>query len=123
MGTVSQLKPVEMDLETWQSRLESELTRFVDFIVENYSPQKIILFGSFAEGTPQIWSDIDLVVIQETNERFLDRSKEILSSLMPKVGLDLLIYTPAEFERLCQERKFFSEKILGKGKILYEQSN
>ncbi|MBC8497033.1 MAG: nucleotidyltransferase domain-containing protein [Anaerolineales bacterium] len=112
-----------MDLDTWQSRLESELARFVDFIVTHYSPQKIILFGSLAEGTSRLWSDIDLVVIRDTNERFLDRSKELLSSLMPKVGLDLLIYTPAEFEQLCQERKFFREKILKKGKVLYERSN
>jgi len=112
-----------MDLDTWHSRLESELIRFVDYIVENYSPQKIILFGSFAEGVSQLWSDIDLVVIRETDERFLDRSKEILSSLMPKVGLDLLIYTPEEFEKLCQERKFFSETIVGRGKVLYEQGS
>ncbi len=123
MSVVSGLKPVEMDLDTWQSRLESELARFVDFIVTHYSPQKIILFGSLAEGTSRLWSDIDLVVIRDTNERFLDRSKELLSSLMPKVGLDLLIYTPAEFEQLCQERKFFREKILKKGKVLYERSN
>ncbi len=123
MSTISQLKPVEMDLETWHSRLESELTRFVEYIVDNCSPQKIILFGSFAEGTSRLWSDIDLVVIRETDERFLDRSKELLSSLMPKVGLDILVYTPAEFEQLCQERKFFREIIVGQGKVLYEQSN
>jgi hypothetical protein len=41
--------------------------------------------------------------------------------LQPRVGIDILVYTPVEFENLCKERAFFREEILGKGKILYEQ--
>ncbi|MFH1633631.1 MAG: nucleotidyltransferase domain-containing protein [Chloroflexota bacterium] len=119
MSTLQTLEPIEMDLNTWKARLESELARFVDLIIEHFSPKKIILFGSFAEGKPRIWSDIDLVVIKETDDRFLDRSKDLLPLLMPRVGLDLIVYTPAEFDQLCQERKFFQDEILEKGKVLY----
>ena len=42
--------------------------------------------------------------------------------LRPRIGLDLLVYTPDEFEQLCRERPFFRDEVLGKGKVLYEQS-
>ncbi|MBS1250403.1 MAG: hypothetical protein MAG431_01997 [Chloroflexi bacterium] len=123
MDTVKELKPIEMDLDTWKTRLDSELERIVALIIENYHPQKIILFGSLANRQQRLWSDIDLVVIHETNDRFIDRSKDWLPLLMPQVGLDLLIYTPSEFEELCQERTFFKEDIIEKGQVLYERPN
>lgn len=72
-------------------------------------------------GTTHEWSDLDLVIIKETTQRFLDRTKEVIQLLQPRVGIDILVYTPVEFEKLCQERAFVQEEILGKGKILYEQ--
>ena len=41
--------------------------------------------------------------------------------LRPRVGVDILVYTPAEFERLSHERAFVRNEIVGKGKVLYEQ--
>ena len=122
MVTETNLKPIEMDESTWTANLEAELSRVVKHIVERSSPQKIILFGSFAQGDARIWSDLDLVVIKETDEDFLDRSRDLLAGIMPRVGLDILVYTPEEFQQLCQERKFFQKEIVEKGKVLYEQS-
>jgi len=121
MSATPTLKPIEMDLETWRARLESELARLVDLLVREFSPHKIILFGSLAEGKPRLWSDIDLVVVMDTEKRFLDRSKDILLAFHPHVGVDVLVYTPQEFERLCRERPFFKEEIVGKGEVLYER--
>ncbi|KKC29041.1 putative nucleotidyltransferase [Caldanaerobacter subterraneus subsp. tengcongensis MB4] len=54
--------------------LEDELKRIVNIIIEKCNPEKIILFGSMASGTAKEWSDIDLVVIMETDLRFVDRA-------------------------------------------------
>lgn len=110
-----------MDLDTWKARLESELARFVDLMITRFDPHKIILFGSFAQDNPKVWSDIDVIVIRETDARFIDRGLEIRSAFHPRVGMDILVYTPEEFEHLCFEREFFQQEILKKGKVLYEQ--
>src|SRR5574341_1080583 len=72
---------------------------------EQYAPEKIILFGSYAYGNPRPDSDIDLLIIKDTNERFIDRwftVRQILSAPQLFVGLDTLVVTPAELsERLA----------------------
>jgi uncharacterized protein len=108
---------------TRQNLLQSELTRYIQLLQEHYAPQRIILFGSLATAATSEWSDIDLVIIKETGLRFLDRTKEVLQLLRPKVGLDILVYTPAEFAQMSEERAFVQDEIIKKGKVLYEQSN
>lgn len=119
---IEMLTPVlPTDDVAWRQLLEEELERYVTFLINYYTPTKIILFGSLATGQVRLWSDIDLVVIINTQQRFLDRIKEVLILLRPQVGLDVLVYTPEEFEVLSQERLFFQQEIL-KGKVLYERS-
>ncbi|MCS6950911.1 MAG: nucleotidyltransferase domain-containing protein [Armatimonadota bacterium] len=101
--------------------LEAELQRWVQLLIEHENPQRILLFGSLATGNIEEWSDVDLVIIQETNLRFLDRTREMLRLLNPRVSVDILVYTPEEFERLLQERPFVRHEIWEKGKVLYER--
>lgn len=113
---------IELDaVSDRQQLLLAELNRYVDLLRDFYNPQSILLFGSMVNGTTHEWSDLDLVIIKETTQRFLDRTKEVIQLLQPRVGIDILVYTPVEFEKLCQERAFVKDEILGKGKILYEQ--
>jgi predicted nucleotidyltransferase len=106
-----------------QARLQRELERYLALLIRSGPPEKIILFGSLAKGEVSKWSDLDLVIVQQTDLPFLERSKRVLCLLRPQVGLDVLIYTPEEFEQLSQERRFFREEILDKGKVLYERSS
>lgn len=122
MATETNLKPIEMDEATWTARLGSELTRFIDLLVREFDPVKIILFGSLAEGAPRLWSDIDIVVVRETDKNFIERAMEIQRKFDSNVGVDLLVYTPEEFEHLCAERLFFQQEILRKGKVIYERA-
>jgi predicted nucleotidyltransferase len=111
----------ELDAATTrQQLLESELHRYVAILREYYNPQSVWVFGSMATGAVHEWSDIDLVIVKETTQRFLERSKEVLKLLQPTVGLDVLVYTPAEFAQLCQERMFVQNEIVSKGRVLYE---
>lgn len=61
------------------------------------------------------------MIVAETDLRFLDRIKEAIQLLRPRVGADILVYTPDEFEQLCRERQFFRTEMLEKGKVLYER--
>lgn len=101
--------------------LEAELARYVQLLREQYAPQRILLFGSLISGEIREWSDIDLVIIKETERKFLDRTREVLQLLRPQVGVDILVYTPDEFDQLVQQRAFVRDEIVGKGKVLYER--
>ena len=101
--------------------LEVELARYVQLLREQYAPQRILLFGSLTSGEIREWSDIDLVIIKETERKFLDRTREVLQLLRPQVGVDILVYTPDEFDQLVQQRAFVRDEIVGKGKVLYER--
>ncbi len=110
-----------MTEEQWVARLEDELARFVDLVVREFDPVKIILFGSMAEGKPHLWSDIDIVVVRETEKDFIERAMEIRLNFRSITGIDLLVYTPEEFKQMSVERLFFQQEILEKGKVLYER--
>jgi predicted nucleotidyltransferase len=91
-------------------------------LVAEYAPQKVILFGSYAYGSPGPDSDIDLLVIKETTERFIDRwvtVQGILTGTHRFLPLETLILTPGEIdERLAIGDQFIAE-ILQKGEVLY----
>ena len=99
--------------------LESEIARFLPLLRAEYQPERVLLFGSLATGDVGAWSDIDLVIIKKTTQRFLERTAHVMRLLRPKVGVDILVYTPEEFEKLCRERTFFHTEILEKGRVLY----
>lgn len=101
--------------------LQRELQRMLDVLVRAYRPEKVLLFGSLARGEVSSWSDLDLIVVKKTPKRFLDRIDEVLRLIDPKVGVDLLVYTPEEFARLCAERPFVRDEVLRRGKVLYER--
>jgi len=94
--------------------LQKELNRCISILKEKYHPKKVLLFGSLASDKINKWSDIDLILIKDTKKPFLERSKEVLLLLKPKVGMDILVYTPDEFRQLS-EKRFFKEEIVKKG--------
>jgi uncharacterized protein len=99
--------------------LQAELDRWLPILIEHLNPEQILLFGSLVDRRLNEWSDIDLVVIHQTKLPFYQRIKQALQLIQPKVGVDLLIYTPEEFSSLSQERRFFRDEILNKGTVLY----
>jgi len=103
-------------------RLEQELHRIMDILIREHEPEKMILFGSAAQGEIHEWSDLDLVVIKRTDKPLLERIEEVLRLVRPKVGLDVLVYTPEEMEDLIAERRVFVlDEIIYKGAVAYER--
>ncbi len=91
-------------------------------LLTGYAPQRVILFGSYAYGDPRPDSDIDLLIIKETPERFIDRwvtVRRILSDPKRKLPLETLVLTPQEVSRRLAMGDQFVAEILEKGKVLY----
>lgn len=105
-----------------RSRLNDTLKKVVGDIERHYSPIKIILFGSLAEGSIGPHSDIDLVIIKETSLPFLKRSSQLIEMLDYDVDIDFFVYTPREFAEALRNKKFFQAEIIKKGKVLYEKA-
>lgn len=97
-----------------------KLPLITDKIVKEFKPEQIILFGSFAWGTPGPDSDLDLFVVKKTNQGRIERGQD-MERLLWGTGMpiDVLIYTPQEVEKRLRIKDFFVENIFTKGKILY----
>jgi predicted nucleotidyltransferase len=109
-------------VEVRRASLQAELERIVRVLVEQYDPECVILYGSFAHGGIHEWSDLDLCVIKQTEKRFVERLEEVGLLTLPRVGCQILVYTPEELEAVKQQgHYFFVDEILGKGKVLYER--
>jgi predicted nucleotidyltransferase len=85
--------------------------------VERFKPEKIILFGSFASGTPHEWSDVDLLVVMPAREE-LTQAARIQLAFEPYFPL---VRTPARFRRRLEEGDPFMQEIVDKGVVLYEK--
>ncbi|HEX9657635.1 MAG TPA: nucleotidyltransferase domain-containing protein [Bacteroidota bacterium] len=104
----------------------AELKQLTDQIVQklraHYNPQKIILFGSYADGSAKQDSDLDLLIVKDTGERFLDRwstVRRILSDPSRKIALETVVLTPKEVsERLARGDQFLSQ-VFQNGRVLY----
>lgn len=69
----------------------------------NGKVEQAYLFGSFADGKVTNSSDIDLILIKKTKKKFLNRGEEFFHLYDIHPNLDLLIYTPDEFQQLLTE--------------------
>ncbi|RLC92318.1 MAG: nucleotidyltransferase domain-containing protein [Chloroflexi bacterium] len=100
-----------------QALLEHELERAVR-ILRKVGARLIVLFGSVARGEVAAWSDLDLIVVLDSDLPFVKRLGLLYEQIQPRVGLDLLAYTPQEFETI-RERPFIRQA-LREGRVLYE---
>lgn len=104
-------------------QLRNELDRIVKVLVKDYSPEKIILYGSVAHRKMKEWSDLDIVVIKNTNQRFYDRIGDVLHLTRPHEAVDFLVYTPQEFSDMQKYNYFISQEVIQKGQILYDKNH
>ncbi len=105
------------EIEARGERLLAELERLRQLLAPDPRVRGVVVFGSLATGEVHAWSDLDVVVVMDTQDRFVERISEIRRRLRPRVGMDLLVYTPEELRRLGH-RLFMREEILKKGKVM-----
>ena len=94
----------------------------VEAIVRAYEPQRIIVFGSFVRGDTHEGSDLDLIVVKETDERFFGRIGRVRDACADvPVDVQPLVYTPAELEDMLAQGNSFLETALSEGVVAYEK--
>jgi uncharacterized protein len=104
------------------STIDMQLEIVTDLIVEAFDPQQIILFGSYAYGIPTPDSDVDLLIIMESEERPIKRAALVSKVLRPRLfPLDILVRTPDEIQYRLTLGDFFIQEIMKRGKVLYER--
>jgi predicted nucleotidyltransferase len=89
--------------------------------LERHGFMKAIVFGSLARGDASRRSDLDLILVKRTNQRFFDRYGDVLYDLYdlaPEREIEALIYTPEELDRLAGRP--FIAAALREGKVIYE---
>lgn len=109
--------PDRETLEKRRIKMEEELARAVDALRE-MGAERVVLIGSMAREPVNPFGDIDLVVVMRTDKRFLDRLKEAYARIQPRVAMDILVYTPEEFEEVGNSSPFLSHALKG-GRVLY----
>ena len=88
-----------------------------------YEPEKIILFGSAARGDQDEYSDIDLILIKKTDQRFFQRLADAGSLIPLELAVDLFVYTPQEFQLMVENENPFIEQALKDGITVYEKTS
>ncbi len=92
-------------------------------IQETFQPEKVILFGSYALGTAGPDSDLDLLVVMESDERPAARSARVSRACRPPfVAADILVRTSAELAYRLQIGDSFFKEIVKNGRVLYERA-
>ena len=89
-------------------------------IVQQFHPQKVILFGSYAYGQPTEDSDVDLLVVMDTDESPLHAAAKIAAAVEHPFPLDIVVRTPVEFASAVHRRGVFATEVATKGITLYE---
>jgi len=100
---------------------EKEVKKITGQINEKYKPDKIILFGSSAKGNVTENSDIDMLIIKDTNKRRIERIREVLSIVDYDIPFEPVVFTNEELRKRLALNDFFIKNILKEGKILYGQ--
>lgn len=102
--------------------IERELSEWVPRIVAEMRPERIILFGSAARGEAGESSDIDLAIVAPTELGFFDRIGQAMRLYGGKREINVLVYTPAEWQRMLDEQRRFILRVVSEGIVLYERS-
>ena len=111
------------------------MNQYLDLIIERikiYDPQKIILFGSLYRETITDDSDIDILVILDSNnipatyqEKMLSKRsiRKSIRDINKKIPIDLIVYTKMELEYLSKEDNPFLNEINTNGRVVYEKAS
>jgi len=95
-----------------------------DRLVEQFRPQRVILFGSQARGTADARSDVDLLVICPVDSKWENRRTLMVAMYRALRGLematDVVVLTPEEFERDRQIPGTVARPAWREGRVLYE---
>ena|SRR3990172_5800974 len=103
----------------YRALLQESLTSLVEKLKQREDVVRVSVFGSYARGRADLFTDLDVLVIMETPLPFIKRQESLYQLLALPVDLDILCYTPQEFESMKLQP--FLRRALRDEKILYEK--
>ena len=99
---------------------QEEIQKVAQQIAEEFRPERVILFGSYAYGVPNADSDVDIFVVMPHEGRTFHKAAEIEHRIRPPFPTDILVRSPEELRRRLDLGDFFLCEIVQKGKTLYQ---
>jgi predicted nucleotidyltransferase len=102
---------------------KKQIQELCDQIVREFQPEKIILFGSHAYGSPTPDSDVDLLVVMPYEGEYRKQLVNMLNQIETYLPLDLLLRTPEEIRERLELGDFFIKEITERGKIMYDATD
>jgi predicted nucleotidyltransferase len=113
------MKDLSAERKRYVDSLEHDLAQLVQQLSRLPNVQRVLLFGSYAAGRRDLFTDLDLLVIMDSPLDFASRCADLARQLKASVAVDILAYTPQEFEQI-RDRRFFRHA-LKTSKVLYER--
>jgi predicted nucleotidyltransferase len=101
--------------------VKKDIRKFVRTLAKEFEPERVILFGSYAGGTPTKDSDVDLMVIMRHKGDSVDQALAIRRRIDCPFPLDLIVKTPAEARKRLRGRDMFVTRVFRDGNTLYER--
>ncbi len=101
--------------------MEIDIKQYIISNLAEFNPEKIILFGSYARNEVDEESDIDIIVVYQTEKKFMDRLEELYMKWSIPKAVDILAYTPDEFMDMMKDN-FFLNQAVKEGIVIYERS-
>jgi predicted nucleotidyltransferase len=109
-----------LERERYVAALDQALDELLRRLRTRPEVHRVILFGSYAAGRRDLFTDLDLLVVMDSAEPFVTRTAALYRDLAPRVDVDLLVYTPDEFERL--RHGGFVRRAIETGTVLHERA-
>ena len=103
--------------EDHRKALQEELKRLTE-AASRIGVRRIIQFGSSVRGNLGLTSDLDLLIVWDTPLDFLERTVDLYRRLLPRVAVDMLVYTPDEMVKMRHTP--LVRKALEEGRVIYE---
>src|SRR6266508_4490556 len=98
----------------------AEIDRLIQRLVTSARPQKVIIFGSYAKGTATATSDIDVLLVVDTDLPMGVRADSLAPTLSPSwISVDVHVYTPEEVEEYGKEKFSFVRSVLDTGRTVF----
>jgi predicted nucleotidyltransferase len=98
----------------------ADIQHYCDTIAREFRPQRIVLFGSYASGTPSPDSDVDVLVVMPVNNRRARPSLDIRRRVSAGFPVDILVRAPEDVERRLRSGDSFITEVMTRGKVMYE---
>lgn len=106
-----------------KSKARNAIASLSKQIAQQFQPQKIVLFGSYAYGKPDADSDVDLLVVMPFEGRSVRQAIKIRQCISTVMPLDLMVRTPDQIRERIQLGDYFIKEIIERGTVLYESQN